>query len=274
MTVVVAIKVGDGIVMGADSASTITANGQYISSYFNAEKLFNLIKGVPIGMLTWGLGALDGRSISSLAKDLRAKLSDSSDSDWFVNPNAYSIEEVAIKVRRFFYDELYQSEYPADGPSPYPELGFYVGGYSSSQKWAEVWSVEIQTDRSCNAPIKKIDCDQGWGAVWQGSGAEAMQRIVLGHSAEIVQRLIDAGMPVQDAHQLAQIPTPLIHPTMPIQDAIDLVKFLMDTACGYARFELSAATVAHPLDIAAITPHEKFKWVQRKHYFVNGLNPC
>jgi hypothetical protein len=42
--------VGDGIVLGADSASTIVAqNSGYRNSYFTPEELCNLVKGLPIG---------------------------------------------------------------------------------------------------------------------------------------------------------------------------------------------------------------------------------
>ena len=81
MTIVLALKVGDGVVMGADSASTIVGhNNSYHNSYFNAEKLFNLVKGLPIGAVTYGLGGLANRSVGSLAKDLRVKLSSAGNS--------------------------------------------------------------------------------------------------------------------------------------------------------------------------------------------------
>ena len=59
---------------------------------------------------------------------------------------------------------------------------------------------------------------------------------------------------------------------MPIQDAIDLVHFLIDTTCGYVRFAPDPATVAQPIDSAAVTRHEGFRWVRRKHYFPAALN--
>lgn len=64
----------------------------------------------------------------------------------------------------------------------------------------------------------------------------------------------------------------MVHPTMPIQDAIDLVHFLIETTCGYVRFAPGPATVAQPIDSAAITRHEGFRWVRRKHYYSQALN--
>jgi len=59
---------------------------------------------------------------------------------------------------------------------------------------------------------------------------------------------------------------------MPIQDAIDLVEYLIEVTVGFVRFAPGNATVAKPIDVAAITPHEGFKWVRRKHYFNSDLN--
>lgn len=59
---------------------------------------------------------------------------------------------------------------------------------------------------------------------------------------------------------------------MPIQDAIDLADYLVDTTIKYARFAPGHATVGGPIEIAAITRHEGFKWIQRKQYFPSKLN--
>jgi hypothetical protein len=66
---------------------------------------------------------------------------------------------------------------------------------------------------------------------------------------------------------------PLIEPPMPIQDSIDLAEFLVHTSVMFTRFKRGAATVGGPVESAAITKLEGFKWVRRKHYFDEKLNP-
>ncbi len=270
MTIVIALKVGDGLVLGADSASTlIRSDGQYHNSYFNAEKLFNLVKGLPIGAVTYGLGGLANRSMGSLAKDLRKRLSDSSDKQWYVDPASYKLQEVAERVRQFFYEELYVKQFNPGSPSP--ALGFMVAGYSAAADSAEVWKVSVHTDGTCPAPVCAIPATELWDATWEGQG-EAIQRLLLGFSSPLVERLTAAGMPRADAFKLVQSLEPVVHPTMPIQDAIDLVHLLVDTTCGYVRFAPGPATVAQPIDSAAITRHEGFRWIRRKHYYSQELN--
>ena len=60
---------------------------------------------------------------------------------------------------------------------------------------------------------------------------------------------------------------------MPIQDAIDLAEFFVDTTAMFTRFKRGAGTVGGPTESAAITKHEGFKWVRRKHYYDEALNP-
>lgn len=267
MTIVIALKVGDGLVLGADSASTITNGNTYHNSYFNAEKLFNLVKGLPLGAVTFGLGGLQNRSISSLVKDLRAMMSDQGQAQWYLDPATYRVEDVVDKLVAFFHTQLFLTEFGNDANAP--QMGFLVGGYSSGSRSAEIWRIDI----SGAGATKTLVCDAAaqWHAVWEGQ-PEAITRLLLGYSIELVDRLVAAGMTPTDAINLVQTVSPIVHPTMPIQDAIDLVHYLIDVTCGYVRFAPGHGTVAHPMDSAAITPHEGFRWVKRKHYFSREFN--
>lgn len=72
---------------------------------------------------------------------------------------------------------------------------------------------------------------------------------------------------------LSALQAPLIAPPMPIQDAIDLAEFLVDLTIKFSRFMPGASTVGGPIDIAAITKHEGFRWIKRKHYYSVAVNP-
>jgi hypothetical protein len=70
-----------------------------------------------------------------------------------------------------------------------------------------------------------------------------------------------------------QLTVPMISAAMPIQDSIDLASFLVESTINFSKFAPGATTVGGPMEIAAITKHEGFRWVQRKHYFEIKLNP-
>jgi len=47
---------------------------------------------------------------------------------------------------------------------------------------------------------------------------------------------------------------------------------LVHAAIMYSRFLPGAQIVGGPIEIAAITKHEGFKWISRKHYYEGVLN--
>ncbi len=273
MTIVVSVMVNDGIVLAADSASSlIRDNGSVARVYNNGNKLFNLVKGCPIGAMTYGSGAIGKASIATLSKDLRAKLSDANDRTYHLEKGAYTIEDVAKRARRFLFEECYRTQYP-DG-HPQFHMGYRIGGFSRPGDSAELWEFVI-SNRDCEEP--KLICGEGhYGPRWAGQ-TEAIDRIVLGMGSGFVPSLVQLGVPEADAISLRGDLVPLLyvqlaHPAMPIQDAIELARFLASTAARFAEFQEDAATVGGPIEIASITKHEGYKWVARKHYYSQEFN--
>jgi hypothetical protein len=60
---------------------------------------------------------------------------------------------------------------------------------------------------------------------------------------------------------------------MPFADAIALARYLVDVTVGYSRYLLGPDIVGGPVEVAGITRHEGFRWVTRKHYYPQALNP-
>lgn len=284
MTVALALKVNDGLVLAADSASTLIQqfadDSIGVSNIYNtANKVFHLHKGLPVGAITWGAGSIAAASTETSIKDLRGRLmgNDPERPDWNVDPQSYSVEEIADKLYRFIYEELYVPAFE-QWPNK-PTLGFIVGGYSTGQAMAEEYRIDVLPDGSCTGPqLLSSPSDMGGGVSWNGE-TEALQRLLLGYGGNLPtvlqQRL---GVPpdqVGPAMEIIQqgLDLPLVQPPMPIQDAIDLAEFLVETTIKFSRFTPGAPTVGGPIELAAITKHEGFKWIRRKYYYDRRLNP-
>lgn len=273
MTIAIVLKIGDGLVLGADSASTLSAGPAFYNSYFNAEKVFNLVKGLPLGVVVAGLGGLSGRSVMSLAKDLRALLVNSANTDWYLAPSTYTVEEAAQRVKRFFLDQLYAQQFGSlDKSVEHPIMNFLVAGYGAQQTKSEIWRVTADQTGAFTVTCEASK-DVPWGMSWQGM-PEALNRLVRGYSAGVVQGLIASGIPEQQVLGfLGGIQVePLVHDAMPLQDGIDLVHYLIEVTTGFVRFAPGVPGVHPPIDSSAITLHEGFRWVRRKHYFSRRLN--
>lgn len=277
MTIALSLKVNDGVVLATDSASTLTIQDNQGNPkdmvYNHANKVFNLRKGLPIGLMTWGLGSIGNSSIERLVKDFRAQIS-SDDSDWFVGIDSdYQLEDIAGRFRDFIYDEHYIEAYGDSGSKP--DIGFMIAGYSADRDMAEEWRLQIEGG-DCRGPnqVREIgDC----GVSWSGR-PHAIHRLYLGYDARLQDLLVQAGLDSDEVDEFLSgaqelLKAPIIWDPMPIQDAIELARFLVDTTINYHRFLPGSDVVGGPIEIAAITKHERFKWIDRKHYFDVDLNP-
>ncbi|MBR0674543.1 Ntn hydrolase family protein, partial [Neoroseomonas soli] len=103
MTVIVSVKINDGIVMAADSAGSMES-GQV---YAHAHKIANLCEGLSIGAMSTGSGGIGNESVETLLKDLRRRFAGLSadHGNWRLDPEAYTVEQVADRLRSFLFEE-------------------------------------------------------------------------------------------------------------------------------------------------------------------------
>jgi hypothetical protein len=229
-----------------------------------------LRKGLPIGAITWGIGSIGRASISTLAKDFRALLEN--DPQWKIDLAKYRIEDVAQKFTHFFLGK-YRTEF--QDWEVKPDIGFIVVGYSAGSSMSEEYLIRIDKGE-CIGPVLLRKPYEA-GITWDGQ-PEAILRLVKGYSERLPTVLAQSGIPEKKiaeiiAHMDAALLSPMVVDPMPIQDAIHLAEFLVNTTIQFSRFNPGATTVDGPVEIAAITKHEGFKWIKRKYYYRRDLNP-
>src|ERR1700722_18556289 len=138
MSVAVLISVHDGLVLAADSASTLSVTpppgvgipdaalrgGSVVANvYDNANKIFNIVKGLPIGCITFGSGNIGNSSIGTLIKDLRKKLTDTPDEMGF-DRDSYTMEQIAGILAKFLGAECDKGDSLAKNNT---NVGFLLG---------------------------------------------------------------------------------------------------------------------------------------------------
>jgi hypothetical protein len=276
MTICVAIKVQDCLVFAADSTSSLQASlpdggAVTVNTYDNANKVFNLRKGLPIAAMTAGIGNFGNSSISTIAKDFR-RLAETKDNPFEIEPDSYTMEEVATKARRYLFDERFCKI----DEMPVGDFHFWVGGYSAGAEMGEIWRIDIHNGE-CPEPFCEAGVEQSSRVCW-GGAPEAINRLVLGYGQGIEAALLRGGIPKENLGnalgEIAQFTQAnLEHPAMPTADAIDLARFLAETTKQFVRFLPGANSVGGHIDIATVTKHENFKWVSRKHFYGSELNP-
>ena len=265
MTVLVSVKINDGVVMAADSAS-LFASGMV---YRHADKIVNLRQGLPIGAMVTGAGGIGNESIDTLLKDLRRRFNgeDEARQDWALNPTCYTLAQVANRLRTFLFEE---------------KAAAYAGevwtrvrlcGYSAGRPLAEVWEILLLGPNS-PAPTQ-VQGEHEFGIRWDGE-YEALSRLIFGLGTGFEDAAAASGLTPDAARELHAKLSPalfelLFVEAMPIRDAVDLARFLVDTTIGFVKFSIARPkTVGGWIAIAAITKHEGFQWVQRQ----NGSTPA
>lgn len=268
------VKVFDGVVFAADSATTLPLPSGTHQVYNNANKIFHLHRTHPIAAATWGMGAIGGASIATLAKELRRRFrgDDPAHVDWKLDSN-YSVRDIAERVVEFVFDELY-SPLVTSGQWPRGDLGFAIVGFAPGERKAEIWTIAIDDPSIRPIPALEAGGDQfGWGAY---AIRDASVRLFNGHDPSLPDALKAVTNPaehpaidavIQSANREVAIAA------MPIADAIELARFLAAVTVGYARFIPGPDVVGGPIEVACITRFEGFKWVSRKHYYSPELNP-
>jgi hypothetical protein len=139
----------------------------------------------------------------------------------------------------------------------------------------EVWQVQLQGGVY---QLLLVHPETNFGINWDGQ-YDALNRLVLGVPTDFEQWAMDWGMQQTDAHGLGaairqRAQGTLAIPTMPIQDAIDLASYLVDVTIGFTKFSIKKQpkTVGGSIEIAAITKHDGFRWIQRQQFYPASLN--
>jgi hypothetical protein len=240
-----------------------------------------LFKGRPLGCIAFGAGSIGNASIATLIKDLRSDLMNRQDvCGRSFDPEKYTVEEIAGIIADFLGAEFSK---PGSAPMlPQMDIGILLGGYSAGKSSGEVWAVNFHQGKA-QRPTR-LRAENEAGINWGGS-SEVLQRIMIGYSPAIFEVLAQVNssstgqVTVEQLFSelnpllMAKLQAPVVFAPMPIQDAIDLAEFLVNAAIMYSRFIPGAQIVGGPIEIAAITKHEGFKWIRRKHHYNENLNP-
>ena len=253
MSIVACVKVYDGLVLGAESMTQLFVNiggtAQYVKSYSNARKLFQ-IGDLPVGVLTYGAGNIGNRSIESFLDDFSKQF----------KPTDMRIAEVSQALFDFVRGP-YEAAFQQVEASQRPPLGFYVAGYSTGQHLGSEYEFVLPgaTQPAAARP------DEGVGASWRGI-AVPFTRLFFGIDPRVDEMLASVGVQPDTIAKFRglvtqNLVTKVAFDGMPIQDAIGFCRFILETTIGSATYELGMPSCGGPIIIAKITRTAGFRWV-------------
>jgi hypothetical protein len=255
MTIAVSVKVQDGVVLATDSC--VLHKGQL---YFNAEKTLAPFKGLPIGVMIAGDGSI---GLTSVANHLRefGRLAFSKAGPPLFGRASYTVEEVVRAMGNHLSDVCVK-----EFASAFTSLT--VSGYSADSSLPETWRVLI--DGRASVEPEPIWTRNAYGITWDGE-RECLDRLLCGTSNQLRSVAQEYGMVGEEAGKFVMrvseaCESDLVAPGMPLPDAIKLARYLVDTTIAFVGFCLDRQPkiVGGAVDIATITRHDGFRWIQRK----------
>jgi hypothetical protein len=215
VTIVVGAASPDGIVLAADSRTTLSDGQRHRISTDAADKVFELNS--RFGVATYGMAGIGHRTINGLM-------------DEFV---ATADEDVCANVERFanalgaFFHERFVAAFGATETEGWP-LGFVVAGYDDAGI-GHVWEVGIPGPTVGKTLVNTADR----GTLWRGQ-VDVIGRLIKGVDWNAIQAAsISFDKQVQEP--LERLEYILLQPVT-LQDAADMASFLVRTTIDMQRF--------------------------------------
>lgn len=276
MSIAVAVKVNDGLVLAADSTVVISGGAPggpptILKTYDHGRKLAD-IKDYPIGTLTWGVSTLGSRTIESLISEYEFSLPSAQDPQ----AQGFQVRTIAENLR-LFLRQRYEAEFGLISPQAaprLPSLGILVSGYSAGSYFPEqyLFDFPLIPELQVRHP-NKPNGDPEFGADWFGQN-DTITRLIKGADPRLAAILADRlKMPSDEIWRLlSQFEYRIALEGMPLQDAIDLAVYLVETTIGRHRFVIGTQACGGAIDLAVITP-QGFTWVSRKDWRASRPRP-
>lgn len=270
MSVAVSCSLADGVVLGVDSAVTLTdPRGQVIKVFENADKLFQLGRR-PIGIATFGLAGMEARGIGSYLREFEVKYAAQLAT---VGP----IREIVELLRSFYleiYDRTVMPELAKQYGVPVDQvpiekihsagaiLGLVVGGFSEGEYLSELWEITIPDHRAAySSAVRKSQGE--YGANWFAMFGP-IRRYIKGFDPDMVVELFDyfeklqgRKFSPQERDGLVGIAKkyeyPIMFDAMPIEEGVRYVRFLVELVVSHHRFSVGAPVVGGRIKIGRVT---------------------
>lgn len=259
MTLAVAVVCQDGVVVAADSRTTLN---NFRASRVGSDATHKVFGSGRVAIATWGEAFVLGRSVAH-------HMANFADAE---SGNCHHPRAAAEALADHFGD-LCDQQLPTDlalAAQQDLSLGFLVAGHDQAGV-GEAWEVRLP-DREVELAASMAE---GGGAVWRGQ-TDVVSRLLLGYD----EGLFDEATARYGFRHEYETLKPLLRQfgyripfeTMNLQDAVDLAALCMRVTVDVQRFSLGANLhapefswpgVGGPTEIAAVTVRGGFAWVQR-----------
>jgi hypothetical protein len=265
MSLAIAFKGSEGVVLAADSRVTISvtikdpntgADWLIPATFDNATKLLKIAGQNHVAAVTYGIGTIghpEPRTAHSLLPELEAALDPK---------KRLSVEDFAKKLSEFFVDQ-WNTRMP---PGVFPgSMIFIVAGFDEKAAYGRVFEIQIP---NAPVPIERLMASE-FGPLFGGQQeitARLLNGVDIPGLMAIKQELALDDVRIKTLEtKIAEASSAKIpYQFLPLQDCVDLSMLLVRTTTQLMEYQTSVRGVGGAIDIATITRQEGFCYVQHK----------
>ncbi len=275
MSIAIVCNLSDGVIIGADSAITITASTgetpgvqDVIAKVYNeAEKVFGLAD-LPVGLVNYGVAILERRSIGSYIEEFVATEIEKRKEEF----QKMTVAEIGKEIGDFF-TKKYEITFGETTRKPnvksntdsesirIPVLGLVLAGFSYDAYLSEVIDISIPLILPSKEPI--ILRKQGnFGSNWFGNYMP-ITRVIKGNDPGMLNSIIDYFVKEKGVEFTDEVKTKLEnivkryenvipYAAMPIKEGIEHVKFLLNSVIGHQKWVIGAPVCGGSINVGVI----------------------
>lgn len=270
MSLGIAFKGPEGIVLAADSRVTLTTKTQteeggaveiIPSTFDNATKLLKINGQKYVGTVTYGLGAM-GETEPRVAHSFIPEFEEHLEENFKKNGvERLSIEKFSKELSDFFLNQwgkLMPETFSG------PDMIFLVGGYDEGSPYGRVYMIKIPREPE---PVEQ-NVDR-FGVTWGGQ-LESTNRLIKGFDPKLpliikeLLKLDETQTERLSQHLEGKLSARIPYQFLPLQDCVNLSIFLIRTTMEMQTWMVGIRGVGGAIDVATITRTRGFQTVQRK----------
>ena len=258
MTIAAAYLTSEGVVLGADSTTTVNIPGGVGQLLNYAQKLFEVGDNSRFATCTWGAGQIGNVSHRTLAARLGGKID-------------FKKTTVAEAVQIF--RDIVLQEY-GDG-STTGEVGYCLGGWNIGDQLPECHTIFFKPEEAPVLASLKIGdahffgCPEFFSRVFYGYDPKLrdllLNKLKSALASEKSREDFEKAFP--KAFQEAVLPLAAIgFQDLPIREAIDFVHTYLHITIKAYKFRFGVPVCGGPIEIGFISTDRPFRWVCHKSF--------
>ncbi|MFH1421621.1 MAG: hypothetical protein ABIH42_02765 [Planctomycetota bacterium] len=256
MTIAAAYLTSEGVVLGADSISTITVGSGIVQLFNHSQKVFEVTDGISnkkhLAIATYGMGMLGTLSHRTLARKL------------FEHIKEKGIEKKQCKEK---FVDIIEEQIKDLNPSTV-NVGYFLGGIEDKSLLPFCFRISYSP--------KKEDYELQIGEARFAGQFQYFQRLYYGFDPVFVETLknilrkqnlnfTDESF-VQAVNATVQQVQTQSYKDLPIREAIDFIHAYLYATVKMYKFKIGAPICGGPIEIGFITTDKPFRWVSHKNF--------